>query len=338
MAIVTERERGGYYRPIGKICKGAPKTIKFSEKLQKEVEVVGENLDYFRFEPKETMSDREDRLREAFARFCGEKPKSLNIFFKTSSIDLILNDWFQDFGKGGIKIRCDGQRIHYEQGSSLTRACRDPGKEEGCGKCTRGILFRFCLFDLEMSVGSGDVELSTKSVYDRAHLKGQLEQVSEKLALAGQKLAYVPFVLSRVERTVTKTAPGRPSYREKESLLDLALEPNFEARLTEVIRGQVFEAIGASYETLALAGSTNAIAPSTPQLALPESEEPEISPWVTYWTIFLGMCDRCITVELLTKLTNWAKSQKAYLNNPDSQRMVNDKLAELAFELASEEI
>ena len=349
MAIVTEKNTGAFYSPIGKVCKGGKKKTVFSKKHNKDVEVVGDNLDYFRFEPKGTTPDRQARLIEVWNEKCGEKPESLRIFFKTSDIDQILNDWFQDFGTSGIKIRCDGETIHYQQGFAGTRPCKNPGREEGCGSCFRSILFRFCLFDLEMITGSGDVELSTKSVHDRTRLRGQLEQISQKLAIAGQSLAYVPFILSRVKRTVTKTAPGRPSYREKESLLDLQVEPNFQARLTEVVQGQVFKAIGASYETLAIAraGDTNAlapasrrdIAPSPSQLALPEAIEAEVvEPWAKYWTVFLGGCDRCGTAEKLIELTDWAKKQKAYISNPDSRKMVDDKLAELALELASEEI
>ena len=345
MAIVTERKNTGFYSSIGRIAKGGERKTVFSKKHNKEVETAGENLDYFRFVPKSTTPDHEARLLEVWHKSYGGEPDALNIFFKTSDIDLILNDWFREFASSGLKVQCDGERIHYlksrtEQDMSGTKPCKSPGKETGCGDCVRSILFRFCIFELESLTGKGDVELSTKSVYDRSYLQGQLIEISEKLAIAGQKLAYVPLILSRVKRVVTKTTPDR-QYKGEESLLDIKIEPRFQANLIECIRGQVFQSIGASYDTLAIAGAaaTNTIAPASPQLALPSTVEAEvIEPWVNYWTKFTGACDRCVTTEKLILLTDWAKTQKAYLNNPESHRLVDDKLGELALELSEDEI
>ena len=121
-------------------------------------------------------------------------------------------------------------------------------------------------------------------------------------------------------------------YFTQGSTTSISIHPPYQIALDRRIGQHSYEAIGGIYEPLA-------IAPSPSRLALPEAIEAEVvEPWAKYWTVFLGGCDRCITAEKLIGLTDWAKKQKAYINNPDSRKMVDDKLAELAIELALEEI
>ena len=328
----TETTAGGV-GAIGKIFKGAPKVGN----------KPGQNLDYFRFEPDELHADR---LNQIWGHIYGDTPISINIFFKHSNIDNIINDWFCEFGASGLKTKCDGEtivgwrdeanRIYYRNNP---KPCRSPGSQKGCDKCKASALLKFCVYEFRALAGlTGNVELSTTSINDITFLRSQLEDVTKELAMAGQQLAYTPLVLSRSNRTITKTTKDR-QYRGEESLLSIAIHPPYQIALDRKIRQYSYEAIGGIYEPLAIVGTTNAIAPSHSQLTLPEAIEVEVvEPWVKYWTAFLGGCDRCGTAEKLIELTDWAKKQKAYINNPDSRKMVDDKLAELAIELASEEI
>lgn len=328
----TETTAGGV-GAIGKIFKGAPKVGN----------KPGQNLDHFRFEPDELHADR---LNQIWGHIYGDTPTSINIFFKHSNIDNIINDWFCEFGASGLKTKCDGEtivgwrdeanRIYYRNNP---KPCRSPGSQKGCDKCKASALLKFCVYEFRALGGqSGNVELSTTSINDITFLRSQLEDIARDLTMVGQELAYTPLVLSRSKRIITKTTKDK-QYRGEESLLSISIHPPYQIALDRRIGQHSYEAIGGIYEPLAIRGTTNAIAPSPSQLALPEAIEIEVvEPWVKYWTAFLGGCDRCITAEKLIGLTDWAKKQKAYVNNPDSQKMVDDKLAELALELASEEI
>ena len=321
----TETTAGGV-GAIGKIFKGAPKVGN----------KPGQNLDYFRFEPDELHADR---LNQIWGHIYGDMPTSLNIFFKHSNIDNIINDWFCEFGASGLKTKCDGEtivgwrdeanRIYYRNNP---KPCRSPGSQKGCDKCKASALLKFCVYEFRALAGqSGNVELSTTSINDITFLRSQLEDIARDLTMVGQELAYTPLVLSRSKRIITKTTKDK-QYRGEESLLSISISPPYQIALDRRIGQHSYEAIGGIYEPLAIASSPS-------QLALPEAIEIEVvEPWVKYWTAFLGGCDRCITAEKLIELTDWAKKQKAYISNPDSRKMVDDKLAELALELASEEI
>ncbi len=319
-------ETTGRVGAIGKIFKGAPKVG----------DKPGQNLDYFRFEPHELYRDR---LTEIWNRVYGDKPTSINVFFKHSNVDWIINDWFCEFGKSGLKTKCDGETIvewRDEENRLYHRdrpkPCRNPGSQKGCGKCRPSALLKFCVFEFRQMGLTGNVELSTTSINDITFLRSQLEDIARDLTMAGQKLAYTPLVLSRSNREITKTTKDM-QYRGDENLLSISIYPPYQIFLDRRISQQRYEAVGGAYTPEPLA-----IAPATPQLSLPEPETEVYEPWLRYWTKFLGACDRCVTVENLTALTDWARSQKPYINNPGSRKMVDDKLAELAAELASEEI
>ena len=51
--------------------------------------------------------------------------------------------------------------------------------------------------------------------------------------------------------------------------------------------------------------------------------------WSTFWTAFLGVCDRCKTEDQLAKLIDWAFRQKAYIAYPENHIDVENKLAEV---------
>ena len=122
-------ERSPRIQPIGKIFKGAEKTGNRP----------GTNLDYFRFVPTPGVSA--ERVAEIWEQFYGDKPKEIQIFFKHDNIDQLIDDWYSEFGAGGLlKTKCDGETItewRDDRGVyhlNEPKTCRAPNSPKGCDK------------------------------------------------------------------------------------------------------------------------------------------------------------------------------------------------------------
>ena len=306
-------------QPIGKIFKGDRKTGN----------KPGANLDYFRFEAGKASHER---LTEIWEQYYGDKPTEINIFFKRNNIDKLIDDWFMEFGTGGLlKTRCDGETItewRDERGKYYLynpKPCRAPDNPKGCDKCRASALIKFGMPEFRYQGFSGNIELSTTSINDIVYLKAQLEEITTELSMVNTQLAYAPLILSRSPRTITKTT-AQKQFRGEENLLHISLDPQFQQKLDRAIAAQKYTAIGATYEAKVLPQARKEIAPDAIDAEVFEDDDEQSM----FWATFRNLCDRCNTEEKLGQLTEWAVKQTAYKGHPDNDEAIASALAELS--------
>jgi len=314
-------ERSARIHPIGKLFKGAPK----------EGNRPGKNLDYFRFVPMGTMSDR---LGEIWDHHYGETPNEIRIFFKHDDIDHLIDDWYTEFATGGLlKTRCDGETItewRDDRGVfhlNEPKPCRAPNNPKGCDKCKAGALIKFGVSEFRYHGYSGNVEISTTSINDIIFLKAQLQEIAEELKMVNTSLKFAPLVLSRSPRVITKTTSAK-QFRGEESLLYISVDPSFQMQIDRAMREAKYASIGASYEPQAIAGTERlALAPAIAvQAEIIEDDRPQ---WEPFFARFTDMCKEAATLEALNELIKWSLSRKTYLAYPENCHLVENAIAEV---------
>jgi uncharacterized protein (DUF952 family) len=322
-------ERSPRVQPIGKIFKGSPKveTKRFNRKTGQDEAYfkVGENLDYFRFVP--TAGVHAERVQEIWDQFYGDKPKEIQIFFKHTDIDNLIDDWYSEFATGGLlKVKCDGETItewRDDRGVyhlNEPKPCRAPNSPKGCDKCRASALIKFGMPEFRYMGYSGNVEISTTSINDIVFLKAQLAEIAAELALCGASLKYAPLILSRSPRVITKTT-AQKQFRGEENLLYLSIDPQYQQKIDRAISAAKYAEIGATYEPRKLA-NVEAIAQLPP--AIDVSSKPV---WSDFFSKFCGLCDRCQTDEQLEKMIGWTFSQEAYKAYPENHRVIEEAIA-----------
>ena len=308
-------ERSPRVQPIGKIFKGAEKTGNRP----------GANLDYFRFSP--TPGVNADRVQEIWDQFYGDKPKEIQIFFKHDDIDNLIDDWYSEFGTGGLlKTKCDGETItewRDDRGVyhlNEPKPCRAPNSPKGCEKCKASALIKFGMPEFRYMGYSGNIEISTTSINDIVFLKAQLSEIAAELALCGASLKYAPLILSRSPRVITKTT-AQKQFRGEENLLYLSIDPQYQQKIDRAISAAKYAEIGATYEPRKLA-NVDAIAQLPP--AIDVTAKPV---WADFFTKFCGLCDRCQSDDQLEKLITWTFSQDAYKAYPENHKVIEEAIA-----------
>jgi hypothetical protein len=262
---------------IGKIFKGAPKNNG----------KVGKNLDYFRFVAKGRSAERVQELWDQFyGTLNGGEPREITISFPYNNIEWILNEWFCEFGKSGLKTKCNGSQIvewRDEKNVFQTdkpKPCRAPNSAKGCDACKASDLLKFKIFELEGFGYDGIVELSTTSIHDISYLRDRLTEIQQTLATINLPLRGTPLVLYRETRTITKTINGVSS-RSEESLLGLSLHPMLQKKLNQALERRLYAIVDAvgnaslplgtvEHQVLGSAEPRPAIAPA------PEPQEPTV--------------------------------------------------------------
>lgn len=310
-------ERSARVQPIGKIFKGAAKV---------DPKRPGSNLDYFRFVPHGTMSDR---LQEIWDQFYGDKPKEIQIFFKHDNIDHLIDDWYSEFGTGGLlKTKCDGETItewRDDRGAyhlDKPKPCRAPNSPSGCDKCKASALIKFGVPEFRYMGYSGNFELSTTSINDIVFLKTQLQEIAAELALVGVSIKYAPLILSRSPRMITKTYEGK-STRGEENLLYLSISPQYQMEIDRAITGAKYAEIGASYEPRKLAHVENlALQPAQEATAQAEIVPP-------FWKKFKELCDKCKTEEQFKVIGQWIVKNKILQDYPQEENAIAEELAKV---------
>jgi hypothetical protein len=255
---------------IGKIFKGAPKNNG----------KVGKNLDYFRFVAKGRSAERVQELWDQFyATPNGGEPREITISFPYNNIEWILNEWFCEFGKSGLKTKCNGSQIvewRDEKNVFQTdkpKPCRAPNSAKGCDACKASDLLKFKIFEFEGFGYDGIVELTTGSVHDISYLRDRLTEIQQTLATINLPLRGTPLVLYRETRTITKTINGISS-RSEESLLGLSLHPMLQKKLNQALERRLYAIVDAvgnaslplgtvEHQVLGSAESRPAIAPAS---------------------------------------------------------------------------
>jgi len=308
-------ERSPRVQPIGKIFKGAEKTGNRP----------GANLNYFRFVPTPGVSA--ERVAEIWEQFYGDQPKEIQIFFKHDNIDQLIDDWYSEFGTGGLlKTKCDGETItewRDDRGVyhlNEPKPCRAPNSPKGCDKCRASALIKFGMPEFRYMGYSGNIELSTTSINDIVFLKSQLQEIAAELALCGASLKYAPLILSRSPRMITKTT-AQKQFRGEENLLYLSIDPQYQQKIDRAISAAKYAEIGAIYEPRKLA-NVDAIAQLPP--AIDVTAKPV---WSDFFAAFSGACDRCKDEDQLDELIEWTQRQQAYKAYPENHRVIKEAFA-----------
>jgi hypothetical protein len=129
-------------------------------------------------------------VQEVWNKFYAGEPREVAISFPYENIEWNLNEWFCEFGKSGLKTKCNGSQIvewRDEKNGNVfqtdkPKPCRAPNNPKGCGSCKASDLLKFKVFELEQWGYDGIVELTTNSIHDISYLRDRLTEIQQTLA------------------------------------------------------------------------------------------------------------------------------------------------------------
>lgn len=195
----------------------------------------GPDLKHFRFDGK---GDKE--LEEAFARAYGTEPTHIRIFLPYATLDENFQAWREEYGKSGIKHRCDGETIwERDQNNVLYKTAKPcPG---GCQRTSR---LSVIIPDLIIQAKRvGETTIITSSKYDIYRLVDNLLYYE---SISGGDLRGIPFVIFRREEVVPLSYVGKNGEiiktRGPKWLINLEPAPEYVERRLEVIRRHALNA------------------------------------------------------------------------------------------------
>ena len=205
--------------------------------------------------------------------------------FPYNNIEWDLNEWFCEFGKSGLKTKCNGIQIvgwRDEKNvfqSDRPKPCRAPNSDKGCDACKETDLLKFKIFEFEQWGHDGIVELTTGSIHDISYLRDRLTEIQETLANINLPLRGTPLVLYRETRTITKTINGVSS-RSEESLLGLKLHPMLQKKLNEALERRLYaiiDAVGTASIPISGRVEHQVLGSAEPRIAIaPAPQEPTV--------------------------------------------------------------
>lgn len=229
---------------LGLLRKGGPKRKVYSQKLKREVEVVGEDLDHFRF-----VSDNQ----AATARFYEvydtiEKQRAINVFLPFGTAGENLDAWMKEYGAGSLKVKCtrpkdgkDGIVLWQDDGGQFheePRQCQWPN----CACKPYGVL-TVIIPELVTVAGIGSVWMLTTSWNDCVELTKNLRAAENSARGIGKDLRGIPFILSRrladVSTPPHKSENGQGNnkrVRDKKWMLHIEFHPAWVAMQLEAFK------------------------------------------------------------------------------------------------------
>lgn len=233
MAILRPQELQPRLPEIGRIRKGGPKRDR--EKDGKTYQIMGEDLNHFRFEPaQQTFSlpspdgngSLADYLTRQFAEL-GEEPRTIPIQFLHNELERNFSAINEVWAKVGAVERCvrrcDGETVSLSitPDKRLSKAplpCATPEGANECPlKCKPTGRLSFIMPQLKYP---GLVVMSTHSIYDILEIQGNLALYE------GWDLSKIPFQLCRTEKTITRNDNGSVTPLKK-WLCHLVIDPRF---------------------------------------------------------------------------------------------------------------
>lgn len=252
MALIRPKEAvEARLHEIGRVFKGSKKRDR--EKNGKSYQIMGEDLDYFRFEPAESTKllpapSGDDSLYDYLAQQwvnLGFELKAISVQFLyedvASNFDHEYNELWARVGNAErCTRRCNGETVVLSlDGKKLSREPLACSAAVGDDECPLGCKpvgrLKFVIPGLGYM---GLVVMTTHSIYDILELSGNL-------AFYDGKLAGLPFNLCRSERSVIHDGMGM-----KKSLCHLAIDPRF---------GQAFMAAAPKAAMKEIAGDSEVI-------------------------------------------------------------------------------
>jgi hypothetical protein len=296
---------------IGRIFKGGKKRDR--EKNGRTYQIMGEDLDYFRFEPSEctkTMpspdsiySSLYDYLRATWDAL-GEQQQSIGIQFlyddALSNFDSRYNELWAKVGNAERCVRkCDGETTVLSitaDGKKISKkplpCSADPDDDEcplGCKPTAR----LKCLVPALRYMGV--VIMTTHSIYD-------ILEISGNLAFYDGKLSRLPFQLCRSEKSVIHDGMGM-----KKWLCHLAIDPRFGNALMEAAPKTLLKELLADNDNLAIEA----------EIVHPPQLPPSPSELSTIKKMFMDIAKE-------KELSNISEFAKTINNKPSSEWVLTD--------------
>lgn len=227
---------------IGKVYKGSKK--KTINKKGKDIEVYGDELEYYRFEPLErfkkvpSITGKFNSLYdELLARYEElDKPKQVHILFPYPNVVQVWrasNQKWQTVGKESMCIRyCDGKTcsLHLDEEIAGKSAyfpipCAAKEDDKDCPKgCKPTGQLRFTIPALRYP---GEIVLTTHSSKDIRTISGNLAAYQE------YDLRDIPFLLVKTQQNCRHTNAQGKTFNQKKWFCHLEVEPGFGVKMIE---------------------------------------------------------------------------------------------------------
>ena len=208
------------------IRKGGPKKKVWSNKQNKEVWVVGDDLDHFRFDK------AKPEVMAKFKEVYGDQPREINVFLPFATKDENFDAWMKEYGAGGLKTKCtrpenrEGGIILWQDNTGMfstePKACQWPNCE-----CKPTGVLMVIIPELVPVGGIGAVWVLTKAWNDCLELSRNLTAAEITARNLGRTLIGIPFILSRrLDDISCPPRKGSNGKRVKDKKWMLHLEPH----------------------------------------------------------------------------------------------------------------
>ena len=214
---------------IGTLRKGA----------EKQGNRPGRELPYFRFVP----ADPDDnhltaRLYEALGT---NEPKQIPFWLPFPDLHACWENWMEEYVKGGLIRRCDGQSIFLErQGDALITPDPNDCKYQDPHPCRCKPSGRLKIIIDELG-RDAVVQVVTTSKNDIIHIDGVLKHFWKRAESWGIAPIDLPLVLKRVQRMISVPSKNGGRMRVKKSMISIEANTAFANVLIQRRRNQFFK-------------------------------------------------------------------------------------------------
>ena len=173
-----------------------------------------EDLDYFRFVPKEGPYAKD--LTRVWNQTYGNKPTNIEVFLMYPGVEENWKTWMESYGKTGLKFRCDGEYwVQWRRDDLTFERDYDLRQKKVCPYCS-GEIERTKKDPGDKAVGylsvmlvpffengfTGTITVHTTSLNDLANISSTLSATYEIAVNHGKDLRGIPFQLMRTPEMV----------------------------------------------------------------------------------------------------------------------------------------
>jgi hypothetical protein len=260
MALLSRRSPTAGFLQLGTIYKGGKKQT-FTDKEGKEKTKAGQDLNYFRFEPKAFSPE----LRLAWQKHYGEQPTQINFRVLSDTPEEIFDPFFCQFAtiksspKGRKVLECNGLNIVREMDNKtqelkqVNKPCLKLPDQDHCEKCKPSGVLKLIIPELWSEGFMGYVDIGIKSEYELSDIPANLEGIFTLLTSLNIPMHRAELILQRGDRVVNtkffKDGSWIPKVETK-SLVSIALNPDYLKKIIEEQSRRGNELFGRSQSAL----------------------------------------------------------------------------------------
>jgi len=260
MALLSRRSPTAGFLQLGTIYKGGKKQT-FTDKEGKEKTKAGQDLNYFRFEPKAFSPE----LRLAWQKHYGEQPTQINFRVLSDTPEEIFDPFFCQFAtiksspKGRKVLECNGLNIVREMDNKtqelkqVNKPCLKLPDQDHCEKCKPSGVLKLIIPELWSEGFMGYVDIGIKSEYELSDIPANLEGIFTLLTSLNIPMHCAELILQRGDRVVNtkffKDGSWIPKVETK-SLVSIALNRDYLRKIIEEQSRRGNELFGRSHSAL----------------------------------------------------------------------------------------